>query len=93
MRDSLGNDIKQKKYKAVQCALVETIQSKECRIEGDVEVVQMNPNKILTKDPVGARSNFENISSRALGDIQALNEKTAAANKNINRCFPARQGK
>src|ERR1035437_5378043 len=32
MRDSIGNDIKQKKYKTVQCALVETIQSKACRI-------------------------------------------------------------
>jgi len=36
MRDSLGNDIKQKKYKTVQCALVETIQTKACRIDGDV---------------------------------------------------------
>ena len=88
MRDSLGNDIKQKKYKAVQCALVETIQSKECRIEGDVEVVQMNPNKILTKDPVGARSNFENISSRALGDIQALNEKQLQRIKTSIVAFP-----
>ncbi|MCX6255058.1 MAG: hypothetical protein NTV31_11355 [Bacteroidia bacterium] len=75
MRDSLGNDIKQKKYKSLQCALVETIQSKACRIDGDVEVIQMNPNKVLKKDPIGAQSSFENISSRALGDIQALNAK------------------
>ncbi len=45
MRDSLGNDMKQKKYKTLQCALVETVQSKTCRIDGDVEVIQMNPNK------------------------------------------------
>ena len=77
MRDSLGNDIKQKKYKTLQCALVETIQSKACRIDGDVEVIQMNPNKVLKKDPIGAQSNFEHISSRALGDIQALNPATA----------------
>ena len=67
MKDSLGTDIKQKKYKTVQCALVETIQSKACRIDGDVEVIQMNPNKALTKDPIGARSDFENISSRYSG--------------------------
>ncbi len=73
MRDTLGNDIKQKKYKTVQCALVETVQSKTCRIDGDVEVIQMNPNKVLKKDPIGAQSHFENISSRALGDTQALN--------------------
>ena len=28
MKDSLGNDIKTKKYKTLQCALIETIQSK-----------------------------------------------------------------
>src|SRR5664279_3586244 len=47
LRDSLGNDIKQKKYKTVQCALVETIQTKACRIDGDVEVIQTNPNNCL----------------------------------------------
>jgi hypothetical protein len=88
MRDSLGNDIKQKKYKTVQCALVETIQTKACRIDGDVEVIQMNPNKILKKDPIGAQSNFENVSSRALGDIQALNAKQLERTKTSIVPFP-----
>jgi hypothetical protein len=88
MRDSLGNDIKQKKYKTVQCALVETIQNKACRIDGDVEVVQMSPNKILKKDPISAQSNFENISSRAVGDIQALNAKQLARTKTSVVPFP-----
>ena len=89
LRDSLGNDIKQKKYKTVQCALVETVQSKACRIEGDVEVIQMNPEKIVKKDPIGAQSNFENISSRALGDIQALNAKQLQRTKTSIVPFPA----
>lgn len=72
MKDSLGNDIKTKKYKTLQCALIETIQSKVCQISGDVEVVQTNPEKILKKDPLGAESGFEHVSARALGDIQAL---------------------
>jgi len=89
MKDSLGNDIKQKKYKTLQCALVETIQSKACRIDGDVEVIQMNPNKVLKKDPIGAQSNFENISSRALGDIQALNAKQLERTKTAIVPFPS----
>jgi hypothetical protein len=89
MKDSLGNDVKQKKYKTVQCALVETIQSKACRIDGDVEVIQMNPNKVLKKDPIGAQSNFENISSRALGDIQALNSKQLERTKTAIVPFPS----
>jgi hypothetical protein len=88
MRDSLGNDIKQKKYKTVQCALVETIQTKACRIDGDVEVIQVNPNKVVKKDPIGARSDFENISSRALGDLQALNAKQLARTKTSIVPFP-----
>jgi len=89
MRDTLGNDIKQKKYKTLQCALVETIQSKACRIDGDVEVIQMNPDKVLKKDPIGAQSNFENISSRALGDKQALNQEQLERTKTAVVPFPS----
>ncbi len=88
MRDSLGNDIKMKKYKTVQCALVQTAQSKACRIDGDVEVISMNPNKTLSKEPIGAQSNFENISSRALGDVQALNAKQLERTKTAIVPFP-----
>ena len=89
MRDSLGNDIKMKKYKTVQCALVQTAQSKVCRIDGDVEVISVNPNKTLSKDPIGAQSNFENISSRALGDTQALNSQQLERTKTAIVPFPA----
>lgn len=89
MRDSLGNDIKEKKYKTLQCALVETIQTKACRIDGDVEVIQMQPNKVLKKDPIGAESTFENISSRALGDIGALNQKQLDRTKTSIVPFPS----
>lgn len=88
MRDTLGNDVKMKKYKTLQCALVETIQSKACRIDGDVEVIQMNPNKVLKKDPIGAQSNFENVSSRALGDTQALNAKQLERTRTSAVPFP-----
>jgi molecular chaperone GrpE (heat shock protein) len=88
MRDSLGNDIKQTKYKNLQCALVETVQSKFCQIDGDIDVIQMNPNKELVKDPIRAQSNFENISSRAIGDIQALDAKQLERTKTSIVPFP-----
>lgn len=75
MKDTAGNDIKIKKYKTVQCALIQTIQSKECVIEGDVEVLTLNPEKIIKKDPIGADSYFEHISARAIGDVNALSER------------------
>ena len=89
MKDSVGNDIKQKKYKTVQCALVETIQSKVCHIDGDVQVIRTNPNTVLKNDPIGAQSDFENISSRAIGDIQALNAKQLERTKTAIVPFPA----
>jgi hypothetical protein len=89
MKDSLGNDVKVKKYKTLQCALIETVQSKVCRIDGDVEVIQMNPNKVLKKDPIGAESNFEHISARALGDIQALNPADREKIKSTAVPFPS----
>lgn len=82
MKDSLGNDIKTKKYKTLQCALIETIQSKTCIIDGDIEIIQVGPSKVLKKEPLGAQSQFENISARAVGDVAALSsaqlEKTRA---------------
>jgi len=89
MKDSLGNDIRQKKYKTLQCALVETIQTKACRIDGDVEVIQLNPDKVMKKDPIGAQSNFENISSRALGDVKALNQQQLERTKTAIVPFPS----
>ena len=89
MRDSLGNDIKVKKYKPVQCALIETYQSKSCRIDGDVEVVQANPSKLLKKDPIGATSNFDHVSARALGDLQALNDRQLEKTKSQPMPFPS----
>jgi hypothetical protein len=88
MKDTLGNDIKQKKYKTVQCALVETIQTKACQITGEVEVIQLNPNRTVKKDPIGAQSHFENVSSRALGDLQALNQQQLARTKTSIVPFP-----
>lgn len=88
MKDSLGNDIRIKKYKTLQCAVVETIQLKSCRIDGDVEVIQVNPNKVLKKDPIGAQSNFENVSSRAIGDIQALTPELLERTKRQPVPFP-----
>jgi hypothetical protein len=89
MKDSLGNDIKLKKYKSIQCALIETIQSKACRIDGDVEVIQMNPNKVLKKDPIGAQSTFDHVSSRALGDLQALSPQQLERTKTSPLPFPS----
>jgi hypothetical protein len=72
MKDSLGNDIKVKKFKDLQCALIQTFQVKECVIQGDVEMIALYPERTIKKEPIGARSDFEHVSARAIGDVGAL---------------------
>lgn len=75
MKDSLGNDIKVKRFKDLQCALIQTFQVKECTIQGDVEMLALYPERTIKKEPIGATSNFEHISARAIGDVNALSEE------------------
>jgi hypothetical protein len=89
MKDTLGNDIKVKKYKTLQCALISTLQTKSCRIDGDIETIQTNPNKLLKKDPMGAQSTFENVSARALGDLGALSASQLQRTKTQIVPFPS----
>ncbi len=76
MKDTLGNDIKIKKFKTLSCTVIESTQHKAVRIDGDVEIFQLNPENLLKKDPIGAETVFEHISARAIGDLGALDAET-----------------
>jgi len=89
MKDTLGNDIKVKKYKTLQCALITTLQTKACQIDGDIEIIRMNPKNVLKKDPVGAQSTFEHMSARAIGDIGALSTSQLERTKAEAMPFPS----
>lgn len=72
MKDTAGNDIKVKKYKEIQCTVIETHQQKDCQINGEIEFLSDNPQTLLKKQPIAAGTHFEHISARAVGDINAL---------------------
>jgi hypothetical protein len=72
VKDSLGNDVKVKKFRDLQCALIRTFQVKECVIQGDVEMRALYPERTIKKEPIGATSGFEHVSARAIGDVNAL---------------------
>lgn len=76
MKDSLGNDIKIKKYKDISCTIIETHKEKHCTIKGDLEIVSVNPSQLLKKVPVAASSHFDHVSARAVGDLNALNPES-----------------
>lgn len=72
-KDTAGNDIRKIKYKALQCALVETIQHKEARFIGEVEFFELNPvERLIGQKPFGTETVFHHVSARAIGDIRAL---------------------
>ncbi len=75
MKDTLGNDIKIKRYKDISCTMIEQYQRKTATIEGEVEFNSLRPFRLLKKEPVGASSHFEHVSGRAIGEIEALEKK------------------
>jgi hypothetical protein len=85
MKDSLGNDIKVKKYKTLSCTLIKTIQRKDAHIDGNVEIYSLEPLKLLKKDPITADSHWQYLSARAIGDkeILPLEEKHLLQRKKV----------
>jgi hypothetical protein len=72
MKDTAGNDIKVKKYKEIQCTVIESHQLKDCNITGEIEFISTNPQTLLKKQPIAAGTHFEYVSARAIGDLNAL---------------------
>ncbi len=78
MKDTAGNDIKLPRYKTLQATLIQTHQFKSVRIDGNVEVIQNNPQRQLRREPIGAEHIFEHNSARAVGDLDALDADAKA---------------
>ncbi|UCH15382.1 MAG: hypothetical protein JSV22_05300, partial [Bacteroidales bacterium] len=88
MKDSLGNDIKVKKYKDLTCTIIERLQEKSVNIKGEIEIVSTNPRRLISKEPVAASTYFEHLTARAVGDIEALKPETRKLLENEPVPFP-----
>ena len=88
VKDSAGNDIKIPKKRTISCTLIETHQLKAAKLEGDIELIQNKPRKVIKQVPVGAESIFEHISARAVGDVNALSSESKELLKNTSIPFP-----
>ena len=77
MKDSLGNDIKTKKYKTISCDVIETVQKKESTIGAVVQFFTAN-NELIQSVPVSSVANFQYISATAIGDLNALSDASRA---------------
>ena len=88
VKDSEGNDVKIPKKRTISCTLIETHQYKAAKLEGDVELVQNKPRKVIKQVPIGAESIFEHVSARAIGNINALSDESKELLKNKSIPFP-----
>jgi hypothetical protein len=75
-KDSSGNDIKVKRYKMLKCSVVETFQFKDCVIGGIIEYLSENPYTLIEQVPASVQVGFEHSSARAIGDWDALSDKS-----------------
>jgi hypothetical protein len=88
MKDSLGNDIKVKKFKDLTCTIIERLQEKSVTIKGEIEIISTNPSRLITKEPIAASTYFEHLTARAVGDIEALKPETRKLLENEPLPFP-----
>ena len=88
VKDSEGNDIKIPKKKTISCTLIETHQYKAAKLEGEIELVQNEPRKVIKQIPIGAESVFEHISARAIGNVNALSDESKELLKNSSVPYP-----
>jgi hypothetical protein len=88
MKDTAGNDVKVQKFKEIQCTLIETHQFKSVEIRGEVEILSMEPERLITKEPFGATNQFEHNSARSIGDEGALTEEALTMTQQQKIPFP-----
>lgn len=88
MRDTAGNDIKIQKFKEITCTLIETHQFKDVEIRGEVEILSLNPERLIQKEPFGASNKFEHFSARSIGDEGALTEEAFKMTQQEKIPFP-----
>ena len=73
-KDTLGNDIRVKKYSTVRCIIKETSQSKQGQLIGNFEIKEAKTNQQLQQIPFNENLVFTNIFAVSTGDPRAMSE-------------------
>ena len=76
-KDSLGNDMKIKKYKTIACDLVETLQKKDGLVGATVDFYTAQ-NELIYSYPISGMSHWQFASAVAIGDLKALTDASRA---------------
>lgn len=76
MKDSLGNDIKKKRYRTITCLVSERRLHKEASVGGFVDIYHTQTKQLLRSIPLSTMVTFDAITAVANGDLNALTPRT-----------------
>jgi len=77
-KDSLGNDIKKRKYIVVSCRVTENRMRKVATIGGYVDYLRFNGEGMLKSVPFGTNVVYDYAYASAVGDVRALSKQSLA---------------
>jgi hypothetical protein len=75
-KDTLGNDIRVKKYSTVRCVIKETSQIKQGQLTGNFEIKEAKINRQLQQIPFNENLVFTNIFAVSTGDPRAMSDES-----------------
>jgi hypothetical protein len=75
-KDTLGNDIRVKKYSTVRCVIKETNQSKQGQLIGNFEIKEAKTNRQIQLVPFNENLVFTNIFAVSTGDPRAMSDES-----------------
>jgi hypothetical protein len=75
-KDSLGNDIKIKKYKIIKCHVKETQMEKRALVSGTIDFYDNSNDQLVRTQNITTESVFNHRFAQVNGDLAAMSEKT-----------------
>jgi hypothetical protein len=88
-KDTLGNEIKQKRFVKVDAEVFEVCQTKEARVRGFLEYVDNRTGERVLSQPIQSNAEFRNKAVRFEGDRRALSTETCNLLGGHPRSFPS----
>jgi hypothetical protein len=77
-KDSLGNDLKKKRFVTVRAYVREVYQTKAAKVGGDLEIYDFKSKALLDKDRLSTEMIFDHYASTFNGDRRALSSNSCS---------------
>jgi hypothetical protein len=87
-KDSVGNDIKVKKYSNISCDVIETNLTKSSLVSGTLDFFDLTTKQLIKTDPIAAEFFFNHRFAVARGNFNALKPETIELTKSSPVPFP-----